>query len=387
MTKVKFINGEIFIAGEFKAADFTVDTESGYFTINDNYSQVVSLSGKFVIPGLINAHTHISDLTANDKKQLTTITNEAELTIYAIKHLHELLSDGVTTIREVGAANNIDIKLAKLIKQHVIEGPNIIASGAALTITGGHGAGVIGKEVDGMDEVRKATRQLIKQGAKNIKLMATGGVTSNDQEVPGNVQFSVSELATAVEEAHNYGIPVAAHAQGNQGIKNAIKAGVDSIEHAIYLDDEAIDMLLETDTPIVPTLSAPDAIHDHKEDIVKWMYDKNEDVLIAHRHSIAKAIKAGVRVVMGTDAGTPFNNFDDGSTKELEKMTSLGLTSGDALLAATSSAAKALRIDDHVGKIAPGFMADFIVLDENPLANIKVLQYPKTVYKFGKLNN
>ena len=117
------------------------------------------------------------------------------------------------------------------------------------------------------------------------------------------------------------------------------------------------------------------------------MYDKNEDVLMAHRHSIEKAIKAGVRVVMGTDAGTPFNNFDDGSTKELEKMTSLGLTSRDALLAATSNAAKVLRIDDHVGKIAPDFMADFIILNENPLANIKVLQYPKTVYKFGKLIN
>lgn len=217
--------------------------------------------------------------------------------------------------------------------------------------------------------------------------MATGGVTSNDQEVPGNVQFSVTELATAVEEAHNYGIPVAAHAQGNQGIKNAIKAGVDSIEHAIYLDDEAIDMLLQTGTPIVPTLSAPDAIHDHKKDIIAWMYDKNEDVLLAHRQSIAKAIEAGVEIVMGTDAGTPFNNFSDGSTKELEKMTALGLTPQDAILAATRNAAKVLRIDDHVGEIAPDFMADFIVLNEDPLANIKALQGPKSVYKSGKLIN
>lgn len=388
MAIITYTDGAIFQAGQFVAQSFTVDTTQGVFVTPDTPAdEIVSLAGQYVVPGLINAHTHVTDLVAADQSPALTNMTEAEVTVFAQKNLRDLLRDGVTTIRNVGSFANIDLSLARLEQLGAITAPLIVGSGPALTMTGGHGSAGIAREVDGPDEVRRATRQLLKAGATAIKVMATGGVTSRDGEQPDQVQLSVAEMAAAVAEAHHRNVPVAAHAQGNQGIKNAILAGVDSIEHAIFLDDEAIEQLLAADIAVVPTFGAPHAIDQHPEAVPAWMYQKNKAVIASHRQSIARAISAGVRLVMGTDAGTPFNDFRHGSTQELAYMVAAGQTPAEALLSATQNAAELLRVADKVGSITVGKQADFIIVTANPLTDITVLTGQKTVYRKGQAVN
>ena len=388
MAIITYTDGAIFQAGQFVTQSFTVDTTQGVFVTPDTPAdEIVSLAGQYVVPGLINAHTHVTDLVAADQSPALTNMTEAEVTVFAQKNLRDLLRDGVTTIRNVGSFANIDLSLARLEQLGVITAPLIVGSGPALTMTGGHGSAGIAREVDGPDEVRRATRQLLKAGATAIKVMATGGVTSRDGEQPDQVQLSVAEMAAAVAEAHHRNVPVAAHAQGNQGIKNAILAGVDSIEHAIFLDDEAIEQLLVADVAVVPTFGAPHAIDQHPEAVPAWMYQKNKAVIASHRQSIARAISAGVRLVMGTDAGTPFNDFRHGSTQELVYMVAAGQTPAEALLSATQNAAELLRVADKVGSITVGKQADFIIVTANPLTDITVLTGQKAVYRKGQAVN
>ena len=388
MAIITYTDGAIFQAGQFVTQSFTVDTTQGVFVTPDTPAdEIVSLAGQYVVPGLINAHTHVTDLVAADQSPALTNMTEAEVTVFAQKNLRDLLLDGVTTIRNVGSFANIDLSLARLEQLGAITAPLIVGSGPALTMTGGHGSAGIAREVDGPDGVRRATRQLLKAGATAIKVMATGGVTSRDGEQPDQVQLSVAEMAAAVAEAHHRNVPVAAHAQGNQGIKNAILAGVDSIEHAIFLDDEAIEQLLAADIAVVPTFGAPHAIDQHPEAVPAWMYQKNKAVIASHRQSIARAISAGVRLVMGTDAGTPFNDFRHGSTQELAYMVAAGQTPAEALLSATQNAAELLRVADKVGSITVGKQADFIIVTANPLTDITVLTGQKTVYRKGQAVN
>lgn len=388
MAIITYTDGAIFQAGQFVAQSFTVDTTQGVFVTPDTPAdEIVSLAGQYVVPGLINAHTHVTDLVAAEQSPALTNMTEAEVTVFAQKNLRDLLRDGVTTIRNVGSFANIDLSLARLEQLGVITAPLIVGSGPALTMTGGHGSAGIAREVDGPDEVRRATRQLLKAGATAIKVMATGGVTSRDGEQPDQVQLSVAEMAAAVAEAHHRNVPVAAHAQGNQGIKNAILAGVDSIEHAIFLDDQAIEQLLAADIAVVPTFGAPHAIDQHPEAVPAWMYQKNKAVIVSHQQSITRAISAGVRLVMGTDAGTPFNDFRHGSTQELAYMVAAGQTPAEALLSATQYAAELLRVADKVGSITVGKQADFIIVTANPLTDITVLTGQKTVYRKGQAVN
>lgn len=212
--------------------------------------------------------------------------------------------------------------------------------------------------------------------------MATGGVSFSG-ETPHDVQMSKEEMEAAVIEAHHKGRTACAHAHGTEGIKNAVLAGVDSIEHAVYLDDEAIQLCLDHHTFIVPTLIAPYAINQHQEILPDFMVKKSLEIEAAHFESIGKAAKAGVKLALGTDSGTAMNNFDTHSTFEMELMTRTGATNLQTLQAATINAAELLNISEDTGSIEEGKLADFIVLDHNPLEDIKVLQGEKTVYKKG----
>lgn len=394
MGKTYFKNAHVFtgVNESFEALDFLVDDQAGTFvevgsdvTVAEDV-EVVDLAGKYVMPGMINAHTHIildplfkiGGLSSVNGNQSEPVVD----TYIAVDNLKKLLKNGVTYIRDVGSTYDIDLKLGKLEREGKIVAPGIIGSGAALMMTGGHGA-ELGREVDGPDETRKAARERLKKGARNIKMMATGGV-SIDGEQPTDVQLSVEEMKAAVDEAHHKGRTACAHAQGTQGIKNAIIAGVDSIEHAIYLDDEAIEMLKEHGTFVVPTLVAPWAINQHTDLLPEFMVKKSLEVQEAHFKSIGRAAKAGVKIAMGTDAGTPFNDFEGLNAFELDLMVQAGLTPLQALQATTVNAAELLKIASEAGTIAADKLADFLILERNPLEDIKAVGEEKIVYKKGK---
>lgn len=394
MGKTYFKNAHVFtgVNESFEALDFLVDDQAGTFvevgsdvTVAEDV-EIVDLTGKYVMPGMINAHTHIILDPLFKIGGLSSVNgNQSEPVIdtyIAVDNLKKLLKNGVTYIRDVGSTHDIDLKLGKLEREGKIVAPGIIGSGAALMMTGGHGA-ELGREVDGTDETRKAARELLKKGARNIKMMATGGV-SIDGEQPTDVQLSVEEMKAAVDEAHHKGRTACAHAQGTQGIKNAIIAGVDSIEHAIYLDDEAIEMLKEHGTFVVPTLVAPWAINQHTDLLPEFMVKKSLEVQEAHFKSIGRAAKAGVKIAMGTDAGTPFNDFEGLNAFELDLMVQAGLTPLQALQSTTVNAAELLKIASEAGTIAADKLADFLILERNPLEDIKAVGEEKIVYKKGK---
>ncbi len=258
-----------------------------------------------------------------------------------------------------------------------------MTSGKAFSITGGHGSGG-GYEVDGVDEVRKGVRQAMKNGVDNIKMMVTGGVLKNG-ETPDDIQFTPEEARTAVEEAHHKGKTAAAHAQGNAGVKEAVEAGFDTIEHAFDIDDETIAMMKEHGTYVVPTMNAMYAIYKYGKDTVPdWAREKVIVNIKKHFASITKAVQAGIPIATGTDAGTPYNGFGNESAYEMELyVEKAGMTPAQAIDSATINCARAMHIDDQYGQIIPGNFADFISMEENPIDDISVIQRDKDVYQNG----
>lgn len=337
-------------------------------------ARVLDCSGKFILPGLIDCHVHISgsgepgDL--NDAARTPLAQRAWKASTYAKATLHA----GFTTVRDLGAADRLNIEMAKAIGAGLIEGPRILAAGLGVTMTGGHGHGFLATEADGPDAVRKAVREQLRAGATAIKLFASGGVMTPGVD-PRSPSFTEEELRAGVEEAHKAFRPVAAHAQATEGIKNAIRAGVDSIEHGVWLDEEALGEMLDRGTYLVATLTAPYQIaHCGLEaGIPAYMVDKGWQVLESHENSFRAALKAGVRIAMGTDQGTPVNRPGE-NAQEIVRMFDLGMSPAAALMASTAWAAKLLRIDNETGRIEAGLAADFVVLDSDPLQNIRILQ-------------
>ncbi len=242
----------------------------------------------------------------------------------------------------------------------------------------------MGREADGPEETRKAAREQLKAGADLVKIMATGGVITKGVE-PGSPQLSMEEMKTAIEEAHKAGKKTSTHAQGTEGIKNAVLAGIDSVEHGIFLDDETINLMLEKGVYLVPTLVAPYFIVENgvEAGIPKYAVDKSNYVMKYHMESFTRAYNAGVKIAMGTDSGTPYNPHGSAPT-EIKLMVQCGMGLMDALVASTRSSAELLGIDQEYGSLEVDKYADFLVLDENPLENLDTLFEINSVYKMGK---
>jgi imidazolonepropionase-like amidohydrolase len=385
MSKTAYTNAKVFtgLSDDYELLTLTVDDETGRLVgVGDAQpaDHTVDLQDKFVVPGLVNAHMH---MMMDPYGRQATGQSAVRDTAMAFENLQLSLNGGVTYVRDVGSTFDVDLELARWEKAGRALLPGIVGSGPALVMTGGHGAD-LGVEVDGPDETRKAARENMKRGARNIKLMATGGV-SVDGETPWDEQLSEEEMRAAVVEAHHKGFTAAAHAQGTQGIKNAVRAGVDSVEHAIFLDDEAVQMMLDRGTYMVPTLVAPWAINQHPEALPAFMVKKALEVADAHMESTKKAVAAGVKLAMGTDAGTPYNDFTDGVVVELLMMQEAGMTPAQVLQASTLAGADLLHVTNDAGSLEVGKLADFVVLDENPLDSFEAFRHGREVFKKGRL--
>ncbi|MCK4471024.1 MAG: amidohydrolase family protein, partial [Anaerolineae bacterium] len=245
--------------------------------------------------------------------------------------------------------------------------------------TGGHGW-QMGQEVDGPDEVMKAAREQIKSGVDVVKFMATGGVMTPGVE-PGSEQFTEEELRAGIQEAHKAGRKTAAHAQGTQGILNALRTGIDSIEHGIYLNEETISLMVNRDVPLIPTLSALYNIESKgvSAGIPAFAVDKTLRIKPFHLESLRMAREAGVRVAMGTDAGTPFNVHSK-NLGELKRLVEVGYSPMEALESGTRIAAQVLGLENELGTIEEGKLADLIVVEGNPLEDIGLMLNAEAIH-------
>jgi imidazolonepropionase-like amidohydrolase len=326
-----------------------------------------------VLPGLIDCHVHVMFSGVDLLRSLQT---PFSYPFYeAARNLGATLACGITTVRDAGGA---DLGVKRAVEHGLVPGPRMQIAVSIISQTGGHGddwmpcgydvpmmvphPGRPAAVVDGPDEMRKAAREILRAGADVLKVCTTGGVLSAADD-PRHSQFSAAELAVLVAEAAARHKPVMAHAQGTDGIKNAVRAGVRSVEHGIYLDDEAIELMLEHGTWLVPTLVAPRAVQAAAAAgaaIPEVMVAKSLAVMEVHTASITKAVAAGVPIAMGTDSGVgPHGTNLD----ELPLMAACGMDAEQVLTATTSGAARLLGRGDELGALAPGMRADVLVLD------------------------
>jgi imidazolonepropionase-like amidohydrolase len=334
--------------------------------------EAVEVDGRTILPGLFDCHTHVVISSVDIWK---SVQQPFSYPFYeAARNLDATLRIGITSIRDAGGA---DLGIKQAVEDGLIRGPRMQISIVMLTQTGGHGddwypsggnvpfmishPGRPSGLVDGPDEVRRKVRELVRMGADVIKVATSGGVLS-PRDDPRHAHLRPVELEVLVEEATAAGIFVMAHAQGADGIKNAVRAGIRSIDHGIYLDDEAIELMKARGTWFVPTLVAPQGVIDAVEAGVALppaVVDKAHRVVEIHRAAFRTAVEAGVRIAMGTDSGvTPHGR----NLRELSLMVAGGMTSAAALEATTRSAAQLLGVDDELGTIEVGKLADLVVV-------------------------
>ncbi len=336
-------------------------------------ARLVDGRGLTLLPGLIDCHVHLC--LGGEPDVVSTVESEpSTLTLLkATAYARNTIEAGFTTVRDVGSRDHSIFALKRAIEAGLLPGPRIVGAGLAICMVGGH-ARFIGREVTGPDEVRAAVQAQLEAGAEVIKVIASGGVLTPGTS-PDQAQMTPEELTAAVEAARRAGRKVAAHAHGAAGMKNAVRAGVHSIEHGTLLDEEAGELMKRHGVYMVPTLSAlattarcrrgcgvPDSARDKAKAMTK-----------RHQASFKQAYRGGIPIAMGTDAGTPFNYHGE-NAQELERMVALGMSPMQSIRAATSAAAALIGIADQVGTIARGKQADLLLVEGDPLKRIELLR-------------
>jgi imidazolonepropionase-like amidohydrolase len=346
-------------------------------------ARAVEGAGKTLLPGLIDVHVHLQfDGVADFEREGRELTSPAFAALKAAANAKRHLEAGVTTVRDLGGLGGASIEVGRAVAAGLIPGPRVLAAGRALTVTGGHGHNVaLAREVDGVDAVRAAVREEIRAGARTIKLIATGGVLTPGIPVSFSA-FTPDELAAGVREAHERDLSVAAHAIGADGIRAAVLAGVDSIEHCNQLTAATARAMVERGTYRSPTISAIHGILDNADTVSRYAVEKAQQIGDDSERSHRTALRTGVRHVCGTDAGTPFNPHG-GAAGEVGHMVAWGMKPLDALRAATANGAELLRLPD-VGTIEEGKRADLVLVEGDPVDDPGVLLRPRRVWSAGR---
>ena len=329
--------------------------------------------GLTVLPGLIDCHVHLCLGAEPDVVDAITKETPSLTLLKSSRAAQQTLEAGFTTVRDVGSRDHSIFTLQEAIGRGLVPGPRIVAAGLAICMVGGH-ARFIGQEVEGVQQVRAVVQAQIAAGASVIKVIASGGVLTPGTS-PDQAQMTEEELQAAVEEAQRAGLKVAAHAHGSSGMKNAVRAGVHSIEHATLMDEEAAAMMKRQGVFMVPTLSALATTAACRPGcgVPENALDKAKAMTKRHAVSFKNALRDGIPIAMGTDAGTPFN-FHGENAQELERMVSFGMSSMQAICASTSAAARLIGIQDQVGTIEKGKLADLLLFEGNPLRRIDLLR-------------
>jgi imidazolonepropionase-like amidohydrolase len=348
----------------------------------------INLPNATLLPGLIDAHTHLTfDPNFGYQELGVSIPKEA---LIGAKNARLTLEAGFTTVRNLGAKGYADIALRDAVNEGMVPGPRIVASGPALSITGGHcDENLLPYEwhaksdgaADGVEGVQHKTREIIKYGADVIKVCATGGVLSKGDD-PRASQYTLEEMKAIVADAHRLGRKVAAHAHGAQGIAWAAEAGVDSIEHGSYIDDNAIKIMKEHGTYLVPTQYLADWMKENAAKIgLPAMYaEKMKTTTAVSRQNVSKAIRAGVKIAFGTDAAVYPHGLN---AHEFEVYVKEGMSPIEAIQTATVNGADLLGWSDRIGTLEAGKFADIIAVEGDPTKDVTLLQHPVLVMKGG----
>lgn len=392
-----FRGGRVFDGTGAPPADADVVVEDGRIVDVDpglDGDESVDCSGAAVLPGLIDCHVHVAVSTLDLLRMANT---PFSYRFYeAARNLEKTLRCGITTVRDAGGA---DLGTKEAVADGLIPGPRMRISLGMLSQTGGHAdgwmvsgnclpllprhPGIPDTIVDGPDEMRRKVRELIRAGADVIKLASSGGVLS-PRDDPKHGHFREDELDVLVAEARAAGIGAMAHAHATDGIKAAVRAGVRSVEHGTYLDDESIGMMLEGGTYLVPTLVAPTGVlraADEGANLPEVMVEKAREVVEAHRESFRRAVEAGVRVAMGTDSAV---NPHGENLDELELMAKGGMSASDVLVATTRTAAELVGMDDDLGTLEPGKRADLVIVEGDAFDLPRLRERIREVWKDGR---
>ena len=365
----------------------------GYATPTQN-DEVVNLKQSYVLPGFMDMHVHLAQEYVPKAERQSKIEPEYRA-LFAANAASKTLMAGFTSVRNVGDGGMETISLREAINQGLVIGPRIFTSGKTIATTGGHGDPTNGMPkdnyapptpeegvIDSPEEAIKAVRQRYKDGTDGIKITATGGVLSVAKSGE-NPQFTDAELIAIVSTANDYGLWTAAHAHGKEGMKRAVLAGINSIEHGTYMDQEIMDLMKARGTYYVPTIMAGDWVAE-KAKIPNFfpalVKPKAEKIGPQITSTFAEAYKAGVKIAFGTDSGVSAHGDN---WQEFILMTNAGMSNEDALKSATIETAKLLRVEDQLGQIKPGMFADIIAFQKNPTEDISIVKNVSFVMKDG----
>ena len=372
------------------------DVLSGYQS-GSKSDKMINLKEKTVLPGLIDSHVHMEFETSRTQFMDRFTSNSADVAFRASIFANRTLMAGFTTVRDLGGSG-VNISLRKAIDKGLVVGPHILTAGNAISATGGHMDETNGLNEDlfhevpepkdgvanGKDELIKAVRFQFKRGADVIKIASTGGVLDLSKDGSG-AQYSVEEIRTVVETAKDYGLKVACHAHGAEGIKRAILGGVASIEHGTFIDEEGMELAKKYGTYYVPTIIAGKSVADSAK--IPGYYPpviskKAMEIGPKIQNTFAKAYKTGVKIAFGTDAGVYAHGKN---AKEFVYMTEVGMSAMEAIQSATKNAADLLGITEYAGSIVKGKTADIIAVDGDPIKNISLMQNVTFVMKDGQI--